>query len=66
VVFIIRASNERAIGMNMILILLPWSSATNQTAGRDSAIKNLLKRYPKSVNLIPRGEGLGNGGYGFS
>ena len=42
VAFVIGASNERAIGMSMkktmILILLSWSSATNQTAGRDSAI----------------------------
>jgi hypothetical protein len=67
--FIIGASNERAIGMNMkkimILILLQWSSATNQTAGRGSAIKNLLKRYVKGVNLIPQGERVRRGGYGF-
>jgi hypothetical protein len=43
IAFIIGVSSERAIGMNMkeiiVLILLSWSTATNQTAGRDSAIR---------------------------
>jgi hypothetical protein len=46
----------------MILILLLWSSATNQAAGRGSAIKNLLKTYVKGVNLIPQGERVRRGG----
>jgi hypothetical protein len=43
VAFVIGASNERAIGISMKEIIVPIlvsrSSATNQTAGRDSAIR---------------------------
>ena len=57
--FSVGASNERAIGVNMkkimILILLPWSSATNQTAGRDSAIKNFTQEVCEKCKSNPPG-----------